>query len=303
MIVVQILFLLTVCFGKNPADDVALPLWPAGQVPGAKGTAAKDTPTLTPYFPDPARFPYPCPAFVISPGGAYQAIAFVHEGKNFAKWLNEYGIAGFVLTYRLSPDGYLYPSQYQDIERAIRTVRYNAVAGNWDIKPDHIGVMGASAGGHLSAMALTRFDDGVASTDPIENVSSRPNLGLLIYALITFEGDSYIQEVLLGKNPSQELIRTVSNEHFVTSQTAPTFIFQNEDDDLVPYQKNAVAFSDAYEKVGVAHELRLYATGGHGVGLGLGYNQEYNPATTSMDKLLPYVAEMAKFLIANGWNA
>lgn len=303
MIACQTLFLVIfVCFGGNPTNNVALPLWPAGQVPGAKGTEKKDIPTLTPYLPDPSRFPYPCPAFVISPGGGYDLVSYVHEGKNFAIFLNEYGIAGFVLTYRTAGDGYRYPSQYDDVERAIRTVRSNAKSGNWDIKPDHIGVLGASAGGHLSAMALTRFDEGKASTDPIENVSSRPDLGVLVYALITLTEDTHVQQNLLGSNVTAEMIHLLSNENYVTDKTAPTFLFHNKDDNTVPY-KNSVMFSDALEKVGVLHELDLYPSGGHGIGIGLGYNQEYDPSKTSMDKLSPYTADLAKFLIARGWTS
>ena len=94
------------------------------------------------------------------------------------------GIAGFVLKYRLGPAGYRHPVMLQDAARAVRTVR--ARAGEWKVDPKRIGIMGSSAGGHLASTLLTHFDAGKPdAADPIERQSSRPDLGILCYAVIS----------------------------------------------------------------------------------------------------------------------
>ena len=100
----------------------SFPLWAKG-APGALGNEDKDIPTLTPYWPDPAKATGA--AMVICPGGGYGGLA-PHEGIQYARFLNEYGIAGFVLKYRLGPAGYRHPAMLQDAARAVRTVRAKA---------------------------------------------------------------------------------------------------------------------------------------------------------------------------------
>src|SRR5689334_8025549 len=130
------------------------PLWPDG-APGALGTADKDIPTLTPYLPEPGKATGA--AVVICPGGGYGTLA-PHEGADYARFLNEQGIAGFVLKYRLGSSGYHHPAMLQDVARAVRTVR--AQSALWKLDPKRIGVMGSSAGGHLASTLLTHFDAG-----------------------------------------------------------------------------------------------------------------------------------------------
>ena len=164
----------------------SFPLWPDG-APGALGTADKDIPTLTPYLPEPAKATGA--AIVICPGGGYANLA-AHEGAQYARFLNESGIAGFVLKYRLASGGYHHPAMLQDAARALRTVR--ACAGEWNLDPKRIGIMGSSAGGHLASTLLTHFDAGKPdAADPIERQSSRPDLGILCYAVIAMEGHTH----------------------------------------------------------------------------------------------------------------
>ena len=132
----------------------SFPLWPEG-APGALGKEDKDIPTLTPYLPDPAKATGA--AIVICPGGGYGGLA-PHEGGQYARFLNEAGIAGFVLKYRLGSGGYRHPVMLQDAARAVRLVR--ARAGEWKVDPKRIGIMGSSAGGHLASTLLTHFDAG-----------------------------------------------------------------------------------------------------------------------------------------------
>ena len=154
----------------------SFPLWPEG-APGALGKEDKDIPTLTPYLPDPANATGA--AIVICPGGGYGHLA-PHEGADYARFLNESGIAGFVLKYRLGSDGYRHPAMLQDAARAVRTVR--ARTDEWKLDAKRIGIMGSSAGGHLASTLLTHFDAGKPdAADPIERQSSRPNLGILCY--------------------------------------------------------------------------------------------------------------------------
>src|SRR6266850_6305515 len=155
----------------------AFPLWPDG-APGALGKEDRDIPTLTPFLPDPANATGA--AMVICPGGGYGGLA-PYEGADYARFLNEQGIAGFVLKYRLGSGGYHHPIMLQDAARAVRTVR--ARAGEWKLDPKRVGIMGSSAGGHLTSTLLTHFDAGKAdSQDSVERQSSRPDIGILCYA-------------------------------------------------------------------------------------------------------------------------
>ncbi len=260
------------------------PLWPDG-APGALGTADKDIPTLTPYWPDPAKATGA--AIVICPGGGYGGLAS-HEGADYARFLNESGIAGFVLKYRLGSAGYRHPVMLEDAARAVRTVR--ARAEEWKLDPHHIGIMGSSAGGHLASTLVTHFDAGKPdSADPIERVSSRPDIGILCYAVITMGEYTHrgSRENLLGKNPSAELIRELSNELQVTKDTPPCFIWHTYDDNAVPVE-NSLHFAEALRKAGVPFDLHIYQKGPHGLGLG---TREWNP-----EKRHPWTRDLVYWL-------
>src|SRR6516165_6205062 len=154
-----------------------LPLWSDG-APGALGNSDKDIPTLTVFLPDPEKATGA--AFVICPGGGYGGLALSYEGDHYARFLNEQGIAGFVLKYRLGSSGYRHPVMLQDALRAVRLVRFRALG--WKLDPKRVGIMGSSAGGHLASTLLTHFDAGKPDdADPIERLSSRPDIGILCY--------------------------------------------------------------------------------------------------------------------------
>ncbi len=237
-------------------------LWPDG-APLAQGKAEVDIPRLTIYLPKKSVCET---AVVVIPGGGYSVLAEEHEGKQPAEWLNSLGIAAFVLDYRLGAK-YHYPAQLSDAQRAIRYVRANA--SKFKIAPDHIGVWGFSAGGHLSSMTGTHFDAGNASaSDPIERVGSRPDFMILTYPVIEALGtaaESSFKQ-LLGEHPREELVRTVSTDLQVTPQTPPTFLQLSTDDDIVS-PENSVRFYTALLKAGVPVEMHIYQSGGHGYGL------------------------------------
>jgi acetyl esterase/lipase len=252
-------------------EPETLKLWPDG-VPGALGTAAKDTPTLTVYLPKPDQATGA--AVVICPGGGYGGLAG-HEGQGYALWLNEQGIAGFVLKYRLGSAGYRHPVMLNDAARAVRLVR--AQAAQWKVDPKRVGLMGSSAGGHLASTLLTHFDNGKAdAVDPVERESSRPDLGVLCYAVITLGPNTHqgSKNNLLGKDPAPELVQALSNELQVTPQTPPCFLWHTWEDSSVKVE-NSLEFALALRRAGVRFELHVYEKGGHGLGLG---SRDYNPA-------------------------
>jgi acetyl esterase/lipase len=265
------------------------PLW-TGNAPGALGKEAKDIPTLTPFFAPSAKATGA--SFVICPGGGYAALA-PHEGFHYALWLNEQGIAAFVLEYRLGTGGYRHPAMMQDVQRAIRYVRANAE--KWGLDPNRIGVMGSSAGGHLASTALTHFDSGESgAADPVDRVSSRPNLGILCYPVITMGPDTHAgsKSNLLGDNPDPNLVELLSNEKQVKSDTPPTFIFHTVEDSAVKVE-NTMEFAAALRRRGVSFELHLYPKGAHGMGLG---SAQWDP-----DNRHPWTHECARWLKEQGF--
>jgi len=240
-----------------------VPLWPDG-APGARGTSSNDIPTLTAYLPEATNATGA--AMVICPGGAYQGLA-PHEGNDYALWLNQHGVTGFVLKYRLGSHGYRHPAMLNDAARAVRWVR--AHASDFKVDPDRVGIMGSSAGGHLAATLLTHFDAGdTNAADPVERESSRPDLGVLCYPVITMGPLTHTgsRNNLLGRNPPPDLITNLSAELQVKTNTPPCFMWATFEDKTVPME-NTLMFAEALRKHGVPFDLHIYQKGGHGLGL------------------------------------
>lgn len=239
-------------------------LWPDG-APGAQGNADADKPSLTLY---PAAGPNKvATGVVVCPGGGYVHLTMDYEGSEVAEWLNERGIAAFVLKYRLGPK-YHFPVELWDAQRAIRYVRAHAT--EFGIRQDRIGIWGFSAGGHLASTAGTHFDSGSSDApDLIDRQSSRPDFMILAYPVITLE-DPYAHVGsrlnLLGDKPDPALIEFLSNERQVTTKTPPTFLFHTTEDEVVPVE-NSIFFYEACRKAGVPAEMHIYLKGRHGVGL------------------------------------
>ena len=247
------------CVGQ--LDSVRL--WPA-DAPGALGELEQDIPTLTPYLPE--KEMGSGAAMVICPGGGYGGLAS-HEGHDYALFLQQQGIAAFVLKYRLGSHGYRHPVMWQDASRAVRLVRSRA--REWKIDPNRIGIMGSSAGGHLASTLITHFDSGdPEAEDPVERQSSRPDLGVLCYAVISM-GDITHQgskRNLLGADPDPALVEFLSNERQVNDRTPPCFIWHTWQDKAVKVE-NALAFASALQRHDVPFDLHVYQDGRHGIGL------------------------------------
>lgn len=240
-----------------------MPLWENG-APNAAGKEPVDTPTITP-FPAPKETSTGS-AIIVFPGGGYSHLSDVKEGSDVAKWLNSLGVSAFVVKYRLGMR-YHQPNQLLDAARAMRIVRSRAK--EWNIDANRIGILGFSAGGHLASSLGTHFDAGAADAkDEIDRVSSRPDLMILIYPVITMgeltHGGSKLN--LLGPNPTTELVKLYSNELQVTKDTPPTFLVHSAADPAVPVE-NSLMFADALRKNKVPLEMHIYEQGPHGFGL------------------------------------
>ncbi len=246
-----------------------VPLWPQG-APLARGQEDKDQPFLLCWPADKERANGA--AFVVCPGGGYGGLAADHEGTQVARWLNGLGVSAYVLHYRLGSNGYHYPAQLLDVQRAVRWVRAKSAAHGRD--PGRIGIIGFSAGGHLTSMAATLFDEKPEGTtnDEIDQVSARPDVAVPVYPVISMSGASAHQgsrKNLLGPGHTEEQAGWVSTQLRVSPATPPVFLFQTDQDSVVPAE-NAVAFYLACRRHGVPAELHVYEPGPHGVGLALG---------------------------------
>ncbi|MBD2845654.1 alpha/beta hydrolase [Paenibacillus sp. IB182496] len=235
-------------------------LWPEG-APHAAGSGDEDRPAITAYPAPGARS-----AVIVCPGGGYSHRA-QHEGEPIAQWLNTLGVSAYVLRYRVAP--YRYPCALLDVQRAVRTVRAGMAAGQAEA-PELVGVLGFSAGGHLTATAGTHYDNGdPVAEDPIERHSCRPDAIVLCYPVVTLQ-DPYAhagsRTNLLGEEPDPELVASLSNETQVTPDTPPTFLWHTSEDGAVPVE-NSLLFAGALSRSAVPFDLHVYDHGGHGLGL------------------------------------
>jgi acetyl esterase/lipase len=252
------------------AEPVVLNLWPA-QPPGelrelppeADQTKPEDrliagrriiklgnvsTPQIAMYRPAPDRANGA--AVVICPGGGHNILAYDLEGTEVAEWLSTLGVTGIVLKYRVpSPDpkGRRWIAAVQDAQRAMSLVRSRAA--EWDIDPERIGICGFSAGGETAGLTSLFTERQYPAVDAVDEVSSRPDFALLIYAAGFAEKDS------------PEL-----KDYVQVTAAAPPMLFVHAWDDHVSVQ-NPLLLASALKSAGVKAELHLYSTGGHGYGL------------------------------------
>jgi acetyl esterase/lipase len=278
----SVLFVLLIIFPGAFAQTSTLRLWPDG-IPGVilndtyieKPTQSEGIYTRFEKVTNPLLFVYLPPkeeatgtAVLICPGGGYSALAFNHEGNAIAKWLNDNGIAGIILKYRLPSDLIMKNKSVgplQDAQEAMRIIRRNAIS--WNINPRKIGVIGFSAGGHLASTLSTHFAEKVY--DVKDTTSARPDFSILIYPVISFDASfahAGSRRNLIGDNPSEEAIRRFSNELQITEKTPSAFLVHSGDDSGVPV-KNSIVYYEGLQKYGIPSELHIFQKGGHGYGL------------------------------------
>jgi acetyl esterase/lipase len=246
--------------GPQPAPTQTLPLWPAA-APLGDGKTEAPSGTLSVFLPPAERGNGA--AMVICPGGGYRALVKGPEGSGIAAWLNEHGIAGIVLEYRLPAGRSFVP--LLDVQRALRTVR--SQAGAWKIDPRRIGIIGFSAGGHVASSAATHFDEGdPKASDPIDRLSCRPDFAVLVYPVITMGDKTHAgsKKNLLGASADKKLVDLFSNETQVSDRTPPTFLAHAVNDKAVP-PENSRMFYQALKAHGVPAEYLELPEGGHGL--------------------------------------
>lgn len=253
---------LTVSSPNLQADEAPEPLTVSlwnGEAPVGKNEYTDENPTLTIYRPKDSNGT----AIVICPGGGYGGLAIEPEGHGIARWLNQHGITGLVLKYRLPKGRTLVP--LLDALRAIRMARVHS--DEWGIKPSKVGVMGFSAGGHLASTCATQFSIGSPESDgPYHDVSARPDFAILIYPVITMGEHTHggSKRNLLGVNPSPNLVKAMSSELRVTRETPPTFLAHAIDDRPVP-PINSELFYRALKEHDVPSKFLELPNGGHGL--------------------------------------
>jgi len=249
---------------------VTLKLWPNG-APGeatAKGPEADTTteksdliagrrvarlgnvtePTLTVYEPKGKKTGA---AVVVFPGGGYYILAIDLEGTEVCEWLNRAGVTCVLVKYRVPLTG-PYPKSaaaLQDAQRAMGLVREHAA--EWGIDPKRVGVLGFSAGGHLSAAVSTHYEKRLYEpVDAADKLSCRPDFAVVVYP-------GYLAQEDKGMATNADIQPT--------ADTPPTFLVQAEDDPV--HVENATNYFLQLKKAGVQAELHIYAEGGHGYGL------------------------------------
>ncbi len=266
-----LLLLVTATYAAEPT---VIDLWPEG-VPDLKpnATPEKDDngrfsnvhhPTLTVYAPPAGEANGT--AIIYAAGGGYVRIAVGPNGGNITQWLNSLGVTVFVLKYRAVEYGH--PAPLRDALRAVRMVRSRAA--EFGVKPDRIGMLGGSAGGHLTACAGTLFNAPEGKTGaPLDAISGRPDFMVLIFPVITME-DPYAhapsRRALLGNNPSDELKHHLSVDEQVSADTPPTFLVHSTQDTTVPVE-NSILFFQAMRRAKRPIEMHIYPLGPHGSGM------------------------------------
>lgn len=283
----SILFCVFFVISVSIQAQTFLPVWEKENMPNSKGGVVRDsivneiaykigTPGM--YVFQPSRMANEGAAVLILPGGGYGHIAYQIGGFQFAKWLNSLGVTAFVLTYRLPQSADVdtcYKAPLQDAQRALRYIRGNAE--KWGIKANKIGVMGSSAGGHLSACLSTFKEDWSGVDDSLDSVSFTPDFAILVSPVILMDesGHKSSRENLLGEYHSPQRAYLFSCDKRVTPQTPPTFLAHALDDRTVSCLNSLVYFKALKENNVKGSTLHIFPKGGHAL------NLRRNPGTAN----------------------
>jgi acetyl esterase/lipase len=248
---------------------VSLKLWPHG-APGTPTTREPETNVSRPdlngtrgainrvtNITDPTLTVYPPAnknsgaAIVVFPGGGYRWLSMDIEGSEVCPFFNRAGLTCIVAKYRVpQPDQHSrYEQPLQDAQRALGIVRLHAK--EWNIDPARVGVIGFSAGAHLSAVLSNNFQKRTyPPIDDADQQSCRPDFAVVMYP---------------GYLTSREPVESIAPEVTPTRETPPTFLFQAENDSV--RVENSVIYYTALKGAKVPAEMHLYAEGGHGYGM------------------------------------
>ena len=240
-------------------------------------------PFMTPYMVENAKA-----CVIICPGGGYSFLCLDKEGEWIAEMFNQNGISAYVLNYRIAP-AYHNPAMLEDVLRAVRVARREASTYGYD--ENKIAIMGFSAGGHLASMSLTHFDYGKNTGDETDKISSRPDMGILCYPVITMDDYTHSgsRRNLLGSQWEDQAERDkFSSEKNVKDDTPPCFIFHTAADTGVP-PKNALAMANALIEKKIPTELHIFPYPNHG--MGMGHTPEAKHASQWVGLMLNFMRE------------
>jgi acetyl esterase/lipase len=281
--------LILICIStSNASAQDFMKIWPQNGIPNSRHLKLKDSianervyrvmlPGMYAFFP--GKQENKGAAVVICPGGGYERLAYIISGVQLAKWFNTMGVTAFVLNYRLpnSPD--LVQREIgplMDAQRAIRFIRANAV--KWGIKPDQVGIMGSSSGGHLAASAGTIDEDVSAIKDSLDRFPYKPNFIILVSPVIDLStAYAHIGSVknLLGPNASDDLKKKFSLQLQVKGNTPPCFIVDAVNDKTVN-PMNSLLFYQALLQSKVPVSFHAFPQGAHAIAL------RNNPGSTEL---------------------
>ena len=271
------LFLFSVMVGVTGAQEF-IPLWPTGQMPNSKGMVLEyresrqritqvANPGIYTFFP--SNEENHGAGVLICPPGGYAKLTYVLAGEQFAKWLNTLGIQAYVLIHRLPTSPDLVEREkgpLQDAQRAMKIIRSHA--DQWALDLNRVGVMGASAGGHLAATLGTQSEDISLINDAYDQYRFAPNFMVLISPVITMGKWTHAgsRDNFLGSSPSEALLKQYSAELHVTTYTPPTFLVHAQDDPVVP-PLNSILFYQAMLEHQVPGTLHIFPQGQHSIAL------------------------------------
>ncbi len=260
-----LLFLLTLAFGAHAAEPITIKLWPQGapelsgvkigpeeviqKNDGIKRVTNVTDPTLTIYKPANANGT----SVIVCPGGGYSILAIEHEGTQVCEYLNTLGVTAVLLKYRVPRRDPLNPSRepLQDAQRAMGILRHRAA--EFGLKADRIGILGFSAGGHLTVMTSLHANDRTYPQDSALDVSdATPNFSIPVYpAYLVSKEDTF----------------TLLPEIKVTDKAPAMCLVHAHDDKGVTSASSSALLYLEYKKLNLPAELHIYAKGGHGFGM------------------------------------
>jgi acetyl esterase/lipase len=278
--ILPVIILIMMTLTIEAQQPVVIDLWPNGtpkqQRPHRRRTkldngrvANVTKPTLTVY---PARNSNGM-VVIACPGGAYIRLAMQHEGHDMAPWFNMQGVTFAVLKYRM-PNGN-FEAPLSDVQQAISLIRQRAA--EWGVAPNKIGIMGASAGGHLASTAATHFT----------SKENRPDFQILLYPAIKLH--KVFAGIMFGDKLTDEMMNKYTNDLQVTPETPQAIIFNSSDDLTVP-PDHAIRYYKALIANKVPASLHLYPTGGHG----WGYKEDFIYKRQWTDELEKCLREINK---------